>query len=304
MPRSARKKEQAAIYHVMARSITEFDLFPEDADKSYFLDLLQKYIEKFKCLIYAYCLMSNHYHILIDPNGYDISKFMKCLNLSYVKYVNRKYKRRGSLLAERFNSKIITNTEYALTVSAYIHNNSKDLPGYENRTFEYPYSSMGIYLGKQKDVRKLINTEFVLGCISENDRAKAVEAYADLVIQKRDVGTNTKLKKYLEEFDKEQYEYKKYRTVLIRDKKPEAIIQKIACKLGIEDTREIMHRWKRSSMRFRESVAYALITFCGMGTKEACSYMKNISSTCLSNLRDKGYEQFRNSGSWEYLLEA
>jgi len=304
MSRAARKKETEAVYHVMARSITEFDFFQQDADKEKFLNILRDCNEQFDCKIYGYCLMSTHYHILIDPNGYDISKFMKSLNLRYVKHVNKTYKRRGSLLAERFNSKIVANTEYALTVSAYIHNNAKDLQGYGNNVFDYPYSSMGIFLGKQKDTRGLIDTDFILGCINENDRGKAVTAYAELVANRRDTELDTKLRKYLEDFNNEQYEYRSYRTVLLRDKKPEEVIEKIAAKFGIEDTREIMHRWKRSTMRFREAVAYALTVYCGMGTRETCGYMKNISGTCLAKLRNRGYEQFRNKAEWENLLEA
>lgn len=122
MPRAPRMKDPAAVYHAMSRSITEFDLFPDNSDKESFLDLLQKYKEKYHCKVYGYCLMSNHYHLHIDTCGFDISKFMKGLNQSYVKYINRKYQRRGHLLADRFNSKIVDTAEYNLTVSAYIHN--------------------------------------------------------------------------------------------------------------------------------------------------------------------------------------
>ena len=294
MPRAARIKNPEAIYHVMARSITEFDMFRDDEDKSYFLDLLSVCKEKFHSRVYSYCIMTNHFHILLDTSGYDISTFMKSLNQRYVKYINKKYGRRGHLLAERFNSKIITSSEYALTVSAYIHNNVKDIPEYTNNIFEYPYSSMGIYLGKQKDKRNLIDTGFILGCIDEKDKQRALIAYAEMVCEKREAGINIKLKKYLEEFKKEQFTYKSYRTVLLRDKKPEEIINKIAERFEIKDTKEIMHRWKRKSRRFREAVAYALTTFCGMGTKEACGYMKNISGTCLARLVDKGFRQLVN----------
>ena len=124
MPRSARKKSPGAVYHVMARSITEFNFFQDEVDKNHFLDILKECKEECECKIFGYCLMTNHYHIIIDPNGFDLSVFMKRLNLTYVKYINKKNSRRGSLLAERFNSKIIDNPEYALTVSAYIHNNN------------------------------------------------------------------------------------------------------------------------------------------------------------------------------------
>lgn len=259
MPRAARIKEPTAIYHTMSRSITEFDLFPDNSDKEYFLDLLEKYVMKLHCKVYGYCLMTNHYHLIVDPCGYDISKFMKSLNQTYVKYINKKYKRRGHLLADRFNSKIVDTSEYMLTVSAYVHNNPKDLPEYNGKEFEYPYSSMRIYLGKWKDKRRILDTDFILGCVNESDKNKAIKAYAEIVAEKRDIGINKKLKAYLDEFKKEQYEYKSYREVILRDRKPEEIIKLISDKYGIKDTIEMMHRWKRNTMEFRQVVAYTLI---------------------------------------------
>jgi putative transposase len=290
MPRAARIKAPTAIYHIMSRSITEFDLFPENSDKEYFLDLLKKYSEKFNCKVYCYCLMTNHYHLILDTCGYDISKFMKRLNQTYVKFINKVYSRRGHLLAERFNSKIIDTTEYLLTVSAYLHNNAKDLPDYCGKEFEYTYSSMGFYLGKVKDKKELVDTDFILGCVNESDKTKARKVYEEMVIERRDAGINRKLKQYLEEFMKEQFVYKSYREVVLRDKNPEEIIKKVAELYGIKDILELSHRWKRSSMQFRQVVVYSLNVFCGMNISEVCKKMNNITASCCARLGEKGYE--------------
>jgi len=304
MCRTAREKDPEAVYHIMARSISEFDMFKDDEDKGRFLDILFECKEKYHCKVYEYCLMTNHYHILLDTNGFDISKFMKSLNLRYVKYVKKKYKRRGSLLAERFNSKIISDTKGLLTVSAYIHNNPKDIPEYSHRVMEYPYSSMGIYLGKKKDIRGIVNTDYILRCINETDISKALKAYIEMVTERREAGINKKLNQYLEEFEKEQYEYRQYRTTLLRNMKPDEVVAMIAEKLGIPDTRVIMCRWRRHSMKFREAVAYALTVFCGMGTKQACSYMKNISGSTLARLASRGFELFRKNAVLDGLFMA
>lgn len=302
MPRAARIKDPTAVYHTMSRSITEFDLFPDNADKERFLDILQELKEKYQCKIYGYCLMTNHYHLHIDTCGFDISMFMKSLNQSYVKHINGKYNRRGHLLAERFNSKIVDTDEYALTVSAYIHNNSKDLPNYAGKEFEYPYSSMGIYLGKIKDKRNLVDTDFVLGCVNEVNKSKAIKAYAEMVVEKRELGINVKLRKYLEEFQKEQYEYKSYRKVVLRNKNPEEVIKAIAEKFGIDNTCELMHRWKRRTMKFRGAVAYALTMLCGMGYKEVSKYMCNITPSCCASLSFRGFKAFKDSENMKNFL--
>jgi putative transposase len=301
MPRAARIKDSTAIYHIMSHSITEFDLFPDNADKEYFLDLLQKYNAKFSCKTYGFCLLTNHYHIIIDTCGFDISKYMKSLNQTYVKYINKIYKRKGHLLTERFKSKIIDSDDYMLTVSAYVHNNPKDLPGYNGREFEYPYSSMGIYLGKIKDKRELIDTDHILGCINENDRSKAIKAYSEMVTERRDIGINKKLREYLNEFNKEQYEYKSYRKVILRDKKPDEIIKLIAEKLGVEDINILMHRWKRNALQFRQITAYALYNYCGLSINEVAKQMHNISNSCCAMLSNKGYEALRANN---YLKEC
>jgi len=86
--------------------------------------------------------------------------------------------------------------------------------------------------------------------------------------------------------------------------KPDEVVAKIAEKLGIPDTRVIMCRWKRHSMKFREAAAYALTVFCGMGTKQACSYMKNISGSTLARLASRGFELFRKNAVLDGLFIA
>jgi putative transposase len=290
MPRAARKKASTAIYHIMSHSIPEFNLFPNNADKEKFLDYLHENVLKNNCKVYGYCLMTNHYHLILDTCGYDISAFMKVLNQRYVNHIKRTYNRKGHLLAERFTSKIIDNDQYLMTVSAYVHNNPKDINGYNGREFEYPYSSMGIYLETRKDIRNLVDKEFILGSINETSKRKAIKAYTEMVIEKRDTGINKKLKQYLEEFKKEQYEYKSYRQVILRDKKPDDVIKIIAEKFGIKDISQMMHRWKRKTMDFRSVIAYTLNVFCGMNITEVCKYMNNITASCCSRLCNMGFD--------------
>jgi REP element-mobilizing transposase RayT len=84
MPRKAREKYPGAIFHIMCRSISELMLFRDNEDKNYYLRLLKRYKEKYKCSIYAYCIMNNHLHLHLDPKGFDVSKFMHSTNTAYV----------------------------------------------------------------------------------------------------------------------------------------------------------------------------------------------------------------------------
>ena len=114
MPRKAREKSPESVYHIMCRSESEFLLFRDDEDKDYYLDLIKRYTDKYKCSLYAYCLMDNHLHLHLDPKGFDVSKFMHSLNTAYVRYYNKKYQRHGHVFQERFQSKILLTDEYNL----------------------------------------------------------------------------------------------------------------------------------------------------------------------------------------------
>ena len=176
------------------------------------------------------------------------------------------------------------------------------MPGYEGKEHQYQYSSMGIYLGTMKDRRNLVDTDFMLGSIDERDRKKAAIAYAELVKQRLDVGIDMKLRAYLEEFTREQYEYKPYREVVVRDKKPEEVIRFIAKKFGIASTEKMMQRWRRSMLGFRSAVAYALTTYCGLGYLDVCKIMDNITASCCSRLSRKGFENFWDNDIFKEML--
>jgi len=151
MPRMARVKTYDAIFHVMARSISEVDLFKDEEDKKTYLLFVRKYQKLYKFRVYGYCLMDNHVHLMIDVNGSDISKVMHGINFSYAQYYNRRHKRHGHLFQDRFKSKIVKDDRYLISLSAYIHNNPMDIPKYNTCPEKYCFSSLAVYLGLRQD---------------------------------------------------------------------------------------------------------------------------------------------------------
>ena len=95
MPREARVLSKTGQYHIVVKSLREFDLFRDDEDKAQYLEIINKYKIKYGFAIYAYCCMDNHVHYIIDCLGSDISTVVKCINSSYGYYYNKKYKRYG-----------------------------------------------------------------------------------------------------------------------------------------------------------------------------------------------------------------
>ena len=162
MPRTARLKYNDCTYHIMIKSVGDMLLFKENSDKDKLLQLINRYQNKFGFSVYAYCLMDNHGHILVNSNGSDISKIMHGINQSYAQYFNRKYKRTGHVFGDRFKSKIVKDDRYLLTLSAYIHNNAKDLKKWSKKPQNYPYSSLGVYLGVLKDEFQILDIKFIL----------------------------------------------------------------------------------------------------------------------------------------------
>lgn len=135
--------------------------------------------------IHAFCLMSNHYHLLLSPrveNG--IPKFMKKMNMGYAKYFNEKYKRKGTLFESRYKSILITEHAHFLHLPYYIHLNpldlkfsswrEKKLKNYkEAMAFleKYRWSSFLDYIGK-KNFPSITNRKFLLDFFGGEEKYK------------------------------------------------------------------------------------------------------------------------------------
>lgn len=286
MPRKARKKYPDAIFHIMCRSQSEFLLFRDDGDKDYYLGLLKRYTDKYQCSLYAYCLMDNHLHLHFDPRGFDISKFMQCINTAYVRYYNKKYNRHGHVFQERFESRILDTDEYNLAVSAYIHNNAKDVGGYIDREEEYKYSSYGIYLGLRKDELQLIVKSFILEMFS-NSGDKFRERYSAFVSQQRDSGNYRRLKEKLS--SAVENEYVSGRKIIARDMAPSKVISYISERLMIPVKCEMIVKRSRRLSEFKAFSVYALRVLCDMKYSDICKNVYNITISGCSRLSNKGY---------------
>jgi REP element-mobilizing transposase RayT len=297
MPRKPREKNSTAIYHIMCRSFSEAQLFRDDEDKDYYLKLLKINSSKCKCSVYAYCLMNNHLHIHLDPKGYDISSFMHSINTSYVIYYNKKYERHGHLLQERFGSKIVDSDSYNLALSAYIHNNPKDIEGYKGREEEYKYSSYGIYLGIRKDFYRLVDLSFIRSLFGIRNKQSFIRRYKEFVSR-----TNGDYCSYqsgsCENTSFAESEYTNKRRILSREIRPVKAIAYIASKLNImKSSDEINYnRPKKERNDHKAFIAYVLRVICGMRYRQICEYLFDITASNCSKLCNKGYELLERGG--------
>ena len=137
--------ELAGKYHVVNRGVAQMRIFEEPADYEQFEELMCFYAKSFGITIHHYCLMSNHYHLLIEITQANLSKFMRQLNMNYAIYFNKKKKRVGHLWQGRFKSWYITDDDYLYTLMCYIEQNPLKAKMVKDIA-EYPYSSYHYFL--------------------------------------------------------------------------------------------------------------------------------------------------------------
>jgi len=140
--------ELAGYYHIINRGVDKMNIFRHRDDYEYFEELMCFHMKSYGITLHNYCLMSNHYHLLIETSTDNLSKFMRQLNMNYAIYFNKKYKRVGHLWQGRFKSWFVTDEAYLYTLMLYIEQNP--LKAHMVKELEaYPYSSYHYFLEKE-----------------------------------------------------------------------------------------------------------------------------------------------------------
>ena len=141
MPRRARLSVPGIPWHIIQRGNNRSACFYTDGDYSLYLHHLKELSAKFGCAIHAYALMTNHVHLLLTPEKEDsVALLMKHLGQRYVQYVNRTYRRSGTLWEGRFRSCLTQAEDYVLACYRYIELNPVRA-GMVRHPREYPWSS-------------------------------------------------------------------------------------------------------------------------------------------------------------------
>jgi REP-associated tyrosine transposase len=120
MARPLRIEFNGAVYHATARGNARQDIFLDDQDRQLFLSLLEKVSSRFGLLIYAYCLMGNHYHLLLETPQANLSRSLRQLNGVYTQAFNRRHGRVGHVLQGRFKGILVDKDSYLLELARYV----------------------------------------------------------------------------------------------------------------------------------------------------------------------------------------
>ncbi|MBR1454441.1 MAG: transposase [Lachnospiraceae bacterium] len=160
MPRKARVESKTKIYHVMSRALNKQILFDDEKDYLKFLHIVKSTKSEIDFDLYGYCIMSNHYHLLIKDKSNKLSAIMNKINSRYANYYNLKNARTGYVFNDRYHSENVENVKYFLTCLRYIHQNPIKA-GICNKTYEYKFSSIHAYRRDKGNYLDLVNTKFI-----------------------------------------------------------------------------------------------------------------------------------------------
>lgn len=178
MPRTARITFPNAFHHVLNRGAGGQKIFLEPRDYQRFLEKLEALGRRFDHFVYAYVLMSTHFHLLVQVRKTPLGKVMSCLQTSHAVYFSKKYGHSGPLFQNRFKSLVCDKDEYFLELSRYILLNplrAKLVKELE----EYPWSSYQELFGNSSF--QIIDKDEIKRLIGEGE--KALESYHQFVSQ-------------------------------------------------------------------------------------------------------------------------
>lgn len=185
MARQRRLVVPATSLHIVQRGHDRRACFRHETDYLVYLSNLNELRARIGCVIHAYCLMTNHVHLLVTPSTSEAcSELMRNLGQRYVQYFNRRYDRSGTLWQGRFRSCLVDSAAYVLACYRYIEMNPVRA-GMVSKAIEYPWSSHAGNVGTH-DNRLLMPHAEYLALAADDDARRA--AYRGLFIQPEDAG--------------------------------------------------------------------------------------------------------------------
>jgi len=179
MARKPRVHFPGLLYHVISRGNQRQDIFLDDKDLEAFLSYLFEYKTRYPFHLYAYCLMKNHFHLLLGVEEAPLGKVMQSLLFRYTRYFNKRYGKVGHLFQGRYRAILCDKDAYLLELVRYVHLNpirAKVVTDPER----YPWTSHLSYLGKVK--QGLVEEDFVLGQFG-NKKSLARRRYRRFVLE-------------------------------------------------------------------------------------------------------------------------
>ena len=305
MPRPLRIEYPGAFYHVTSRGNERKTVYLNNRDREKYLSYLESAHERYGAMIHAYCLMGNHYHLLLETPRGNLSQILHHINGAYTTYFNIKRERSGHLFQGRFKGILVDKDEYCKELSRYIHLNPVRA-GMVKTPLEYPWSSYPYFAGRDHKPNWL-TTELVLDDFGGEEKrgfrryreyvekgvTNEIENPLKGVIASAFLGS----KEFINRIREEYLEKKKIDTRNISEIKR---IQKWPSLEEIEKTVE--KRISREDGLFRKICIYVSHQYSGLGLEEVGRYFGMKAGT-ISQLSRRFKETIQKDKALGQMIE-
>ena len=184
MARPLRIEFEGAVYHITSRGNAREEIFPNDEDRSAFLATFGETVNRHGWICHGYCLMPNHYHLLLETPAPNLSSGMQLLNGVYTQRLNRHHKRYGHVLQGRFKSILVEKESHLLELARYIVLNPVRAKMVRSAR-DWRWSSYRAMSG-QSAIPNFLTTDWILSQF-DTRRDRATQAYRRFVQQGRGV---------------------------------------------------------------------------------------------------------------------
>ena len=283
MARKPRVEFDGAFYHVIVRGNQRQRTFQDDRDRAAYLQRIEHYRQRYGFRLYAYVLMSNHVHLLLETKGVALSKIMQGIQASYTQSYNRRHRKVGHLFQGRYKAILCDRNAYLLELVRYIHLNPGRLREPED-PWRYRWSSHGAYLGKASPV-KLDTQEILSQFGSRLDAAR--RAYQGFMEDGMTQGHEEKYYQTLdqrflgdERFVNEVAERSEAKEVEIKGKKVgfARLLQAVCTMHRVESKVLLKAGRQRQWVALRAQLVYLAREWCGLTAKELASRLHRDAS--------------------------
>ena len=281
MARKSRVEFEGALYHVIARGNHRRDIFRDEADRETYLERIEHYRERYRCVVYAYVLMSNHVHLLIETGAVGLSKIMQGIQFSYTQRYNRRHRAVGHLFQGRYKAILCDRDAYLWELVRYIHLNPARMK-HPQDPWKYRWSSHRAYLGEGTPVK--IQTDAVLKQFASSQRAARREF---LGFMKEGLGQGH-VDRFYQTIEQRFLGDERFVDQLEKKKKePEAaklkvkfsrLVEGVAALYGIEAERLVGTERKRGWVAPRSLLVYVAREWCGIKARVLAEHLNRDAS--------------------------
>ncbi len=291
MARKPRIHYEGALYHVIIRGNNREFVLSEDKWKRKYLELIIKYKERYGFKLYAYVIMDNHVHLLIEVNYVPLSKIMQGIQQVFTQSYNRANKRTGHVFEQRYKAILCDKDQYLLMLVRYIHQNPVRI--YVQSGLKYVWSSYNEYFSEEE---LLVDKEWVLSLFDNS-----VGKFQDFM-QEEENEIKGKSKIELSE-NIDEYEIQKKQVIESSRLSFDEVIKKVSQFYGIGEQDISMKTQQRIYVRARSAVIYLMESSEEMSLK-ALAGLLNISQSNVSVTLSNGNKRMEMKEELKQILKS